>query len=117
MRMHQLHIREELSFKENSRVVGARLHRLRLKFRRSILSLLSRINFGSALSERRTTACLKFHNGHDHRTPKMHGIIVYPGPDTILGSPGLRHKYATGLPSRYHRYGAILRLEENHLPL
>lgn len=43
--------------------------------------------------------------------------LLYLGPDTILGSPGLRHKYATGLPSRYHRYGAILRLEENHLPL
>lgn len=39
------------------------------------------------------------------------------GSDTVLRSLGFRHKHASGLSSRYHRHGAILRLEENHLPL
>lgn len=39
------------------------------------------------------------------------------GSDTVLRSPGFRHKHASGLSSRYHRHSAILRMEENHLPL
>jgi len=110
-RVHQLRIREESSFEGNSRAQpgSPRLHRLGgLKFRQRFPP--SGINFGERSREmRRTTTMARWSTARSR--------CCYPGSDAVLGSPGLRHKYATGLPSRHHRYRAILRLEENHLPL